>query len=166
AVASHATRARSRAAGRAPRPRCPRYVLPGRGSGSLEGPRLPAPPTEDPRHPSVPLSRVLLAFGPAGWGKQAFCARARAEVAVRPPVRPSWPGTALAPWARMSRASLLRERLARPGLRYRLAFAAALMLAPTLWSGLILDDVYQRMVARHEIGGLPGRLDMFSFVLR
>src|SRR5437868_2413192 len=66
----------------------------------------------------------------------------------------------------MSRASLLRERLARPGLLYRLAFAAALMhLENLVWYGALIvacGVFYQRFARPAWVAGLATALYAFD----
>jgi hypothetical protein len=58
----------------------------------------------------------------------------------------------------------VRERLGRPRASLELAGLALLVLLPTVWSGLAIDDFFQRMMVEGKLGSAGGRLDLFDFI--
>jgi hypothetical protein len=58
----------------------------------------------------------------------------------------------------------VRERLARPRASWWLAGLALIVLLPTLWSGLVIDDFFQRLIVEGRLSSRLGRLDLFELV--
>ncbi len=58
----------------------------------------------------------------------------------------------------------LRERLARPMAAYEIALIATVALLPTLWSGLLIDDLLQRLIGEGRLAVPGGRIDMFDLL--
>ncbi len=84
------------------------------------------------------------------------------ESAARPCPSPPRPRSG---WARgVSR--WLRERLARPRAHWVLAGLVLLVLLPTVWSGLEIDDLFQRLMVEGKLGSLVGRFDLFDVISR
>src|SRR5580693_2046614 len=80
------------------------------------------------------------------------------------PLRPS-------PVVRLGRLAFTASRwmrvwLAKPRAPWFLAGAVLLALLPTVWSGLAIDDLGQRLVVEGKLGALAGRLDLFDVVSR
>jgi hypothetical protein len=60
----------------------------------------------------------------------------------------------------------LRERLARPRAPLVVAGLVLLVLLPTVWSGLQIDDLFQRLVVEGKLGSPVGRFDLFDVISR
>lgn len=60
----------------------------------------------------------------------------------------------------------MRERLAKPRAPWVLAGVVLLALLPTVWSGLAIDDLFQRLVVEGKMGALSGRFDLFDVISR
>jgi hypothetical protein len=58
----------------------------------------------------------------------------------------------------------LRGRLARPSVAYQIALIATILLMPTLWSGLLIDDLLHRLIAEGRLVVPGGRLDLFDLL--
>jgi hypothetical protein len=65
-------------------------------------------------------------------------------------------------WARKA-SCWVRETLARPRASWGVAGLVVVLLLPTLWSGLVLDDFFQRLLVEGK-GSLAGRFDLFELV--
>jgi hypothetical protein len=61
-------------------------------------------------------------------------------------------------------ASRIRGRLARRHARLEIAGLAIVLLLPTVWGGLSIDDFFHRLVVEHKIGVPIGGLDIFDFI--
>src|SRR5580698_606577 len=61
-------------------------------------------------------------------------------------------------------ASWIRARLAHRYARFEIAGLALVLLLPTIWSGLTIDDFFHRLVVQHKLGVPLPRLDIFDFV--
>jgi hypothetical protein len=60
----------------------------------------------------------------------------------------------------------LRALLESRRLPTTLAIATAVLLVPTLWLGLVVDDFFHRLAVEGRLGAAVGPLDLFSFVRR
>jgi hypothetical protein len=61
-------------------------------------------------------------------------------------------------------ASRIRARLARRSVRFELAGLALVLLLPTVWGGLSIDDFFHRLVVEQKIGVPISRFDIFDFI--
>jgi hypothetical protein len=79
-------------------------------------------------------------------------------------VRPS-EVTRLHRWASAA-SRWVRDRLGRRRASWEVAGLALIVLFPTLWSGLAIDDLFQRFVVEGKLSTLDQRLDLFDVVSR
>ena len=68
-------------------------------------------------------------------------------------------------WA-ASRLARVRAWLALPAATRRLALVSVVLLAPSLWVGLVLDDYFQRLAVEGRLAFSVGALDLFGFLPR
>jgi hypothetical protein len=61
-------------------------------------------------------------------------------------------------------AARFRARLARRNARFEIAGLALVVLLPTVWSGLSVDDFFHRLVVEHKLGVTIARFDIFDFI--
>jgi hypothetical protein len=66
-------------------------------------------------------------------------------------------------WARKA-SYWVRDKLAKPRASWVLAALVLVLLFPTLWSGLVIDDFFQRLLVEGKMGPLAGRFDLFELV--
>jgi hypothetical protein len=57
-----------------------------------------------------------------------------------------------------------RRWLAKPRSSWTLVGIVLALLAPTLWSGLVTDDLFQRLVVERKLGDISGPFDLFNLV--
>src|SRR5580704_13017927 len=60
--------------------------------------------------------------------------------------------------------SRLRRWLADPRSSWKLAGIALVVLSPTMWSGLVTDDLFQRLLVQGKFGGGATRIDLFNLI--
>jgi hypothetical protein len=77
-------------------------------------------------------------------------------------------GESLSPASRAGPAGRIAARLctwlASPRSAWKISGIVALILAPTLWSGLVTDDVFQRMVVERKFEEPFRRFDLFNLI--
>jgi len=61
-------------------------------------------------------------------------------------------------------AARVRARLSRRHARFEIAGLALVLLLPTVWSGLSVDDFFHRLVVEHKLGASIARFDVFDFI--
>src|ERR1700722_7365460 len=61
-------------------------------------------------------------------------------------------------------AAWVRARLSSRHARFEIAGLALVLLLPTVWSGLTIDDFFHRLVVEHKLGVPIPRIDVFDFV--